>query len=143
MSLYHGTGTVQDSDWYSVYADEATHLECFLHPGEYQCNFRFLAVLNVPSDAVHEDYVMCVHTGGTCGDFDYTFCTDVVGDAVYYQGSASYEMLLTWDGICGLDDDWDFFVEVKYAAEAPTACDNYELEFALLYDGPISDTTCE
>jgi putative metal-binding protein len=140
LSLYHGSGTAQDVDWYTIHAEEAFHLDCLLYPGEYQCNFRFVTQLTVPSDDVHEDYVMCVHTG-ECGDFDYTFCTDVPADgATYNETTHSYEMILTWDGLCGLDDSWDFFIEVKYADEAPTACDAYEIEFELLYDGPIGET---
>jgi hypothetical protein len=96
-------------------------------------------VLNVPSDEVHEDYVMCIHTGA-CGDFDYSFCTDEAGVAYYDSASASYEMLLSWTGICGLEDAWDFYVEVKYANEAPIACDSYELEFAMMWDGDIAES---
>jgi len=139
VSLYKGTGTAQDIDWYTVHANEATHLECFFHPGEEQCDFQFVARLTVPSHEVKDDYVMCVYSGGTCSNPSYTFCTDA-GFALYDQATHSYEMVLSWDGICGLDDDWDFVVEILYADQTPTACDPYELEFALLYDGDIAES---
>ncbi|HUU01811.1 MAG TPA: MopE-related protein [Myxococcota bacterium] len=144
LSLYHGASTDPDSDWYIIHAEEATHLECILHPGDWQCNFRWHAVLTVPSDAVHQDYVMCIKTGGTCGSFDYNFCTDDVDSAaVYDAASHSYTMVLTWDGTCGLDDSWDFYVQVRNAAGAANSCQNYYLGFELTYDGPVSSDQCE
>jgi len=145
LSLYHGAaGAALDEDWYVVLAKEAIHLDCIVNPGKQQCNFLFNVSLRVPSDADHEKYVFCVYASGKCGDFDYTFCSDdPQTGTVYNPTNRTYVMVLSWNGICGLDDSWDFYIQVKGKADSNlNSCESYQLGVMLDYQGPISDS-CE
>ncbi|RME30307.1 MAG: hypothetical protein D6806_00395 [Deltaproteobacteria bacterium] len=140
VTLYHGNPqqAAQDVDWYLITAKEASHLECAIPDnwGATQCNFIFSVELEVPSDAVHGDYMFCVHTG-ECGHFDNTFCTD---ETHYDSLSHKYVLDLAWDGTCGIDDGWDFYVEVKYTGTDIEHCDEYVLGFNFDWLGEIADS---
>ena len=127
-TLYHGSpDAADDEDWYTFDASEAFHLDCLERFLEPQCNFVFLATLQVPSDEVHEDYVMCVYDS-ECGG--RSFCTDAAGDAVEYDaGSATYRMALAWEGTCGVDDDKTFYVQVRNSGAGANSCESYDVTF--------------
>jgi len=139
LSLYHGSSETSDSDWYAVRVRETAHtVECALAgwpPLQTQCDFLFLATLTVPSDTVHQDYQLCINSG-LCGEFEYSFCTDA---SDYKNADHTYNMVLAWDGSCGIDDSWDFYLEIKSTRPGINYCESYSLELGMGWTGDIGE----
>ena len=133
-TLYSSDGA-DDTDWYTIEANEATHLDCILHPLDDQCYFYLDIALTPAPGADHGNWSFCVYVG-ECGAWDGTFCTD----EDYWDGS-KYGMSLYWSGSCGLDDGWVFYVEVD-GATGEENCRPYTLEYIFTFDGGIGDEFC-
>jgi hypothetical protein len=123
-TLHHQSGTL-DQDWFTVYADEATHI-CW--PGDDQCNFYFDISLTLPTTVDHTNYEMCVGIGD-CPTLNPIFCTE---EADWNDTTDTYTMTLMWQGTCGLDDAWTFYVKVSKAADDDN-CDQYTLSYRFYF----------
>jgi len=118
--LSHPDGTL-DQDWYTVYADEASHI-CW--PGDPQCTFYYDISLTLPSTVDHTNYELCVMVGD-CPTFDSTFCTE---ESDWNDTTDTYTMSLMWLGTCGLDDAWTFYVKISKETDDEN-CDQYTLSY--------------
>ena len=134
-TLYSADGS-DDTDWYTIEAAEATHLECIIHPLDDQCYFYFTLSMTPPSGVDETDWGFCVYTG-ECGSFTNTFCTDSG-----YWADGSYNMSLYWSGSCGLDDAFTFIIEVEGDAGTED-CHAYELDYEFYFEGGIGDEHCD
>jgi hypothetical protein len=138
-TLYSSDGS-DDTDWYFIEANEASHLECILHPLDDQCYFYLDISLKPPAGADHTKWSYCVHLAvdeaDNCTAFDYNFCTD----ETTWTGT-EYAMTLTWSGSCGLDDGWKFYVEVDGATNEES-CLPYTLEYTFDFEGGIGTDYC-
>ncbi len=139
LTLYHGTGTAKDSDWFKVRAIEGQNLDCTTHPMEPQCGFVFQSKFHIPEGAPKEAYKLCVYAIDRCSGItaSNTFCTTA---ADWNETQKAYLLALSFEGTCWLDDSWDFLVEVKYATpEAAQSCKPYDLRFDFSWQGSIQD----
>ena len=143
LSLYHGSLEGKDADWFHVEALEASHIfACMEHLFEEQCNFLFLVTFTPPTPEMKDDYVMCVHDttfARDCDEINNTFCTSDADAQTWNEEDGVHEMVLAWSGTCGLDDSWNFFVEVKNAEGADNTCMPYDLSFDMGWTGEVGD----
>ena len=121
----HHTDATLDTDWYTVYAHEATHV-CW--PGNPQCSFFFDIAFTPPEGADHTSYQLCVSIGA-CGAPDAEFCT---AETDWIAQDNRYVMSLTWQGSCGSSDSWTFYIKIARSG-GQESCKQYALDYKFYY----------
>jgi hypothetical protein len=119
----HHTDATLDTDHYVIQAVEGDHV---CAPLEAQCYFVFDIAFTPPDVAAHETYEMCVRPG-TCGGSEV--CT-TAND--WHGGANRFELSMSWEGSCGVDDDETWFVEIRRNG-GEESCEQYSLEYELTY----------
>jgi hypothetical protein len=137
-TLLHTDGSA-DADWFTISANEASHLDCGL-PWEVlpQCYFYLEIHLAPPAGMDHAPWRMCVY-GGDCGSLDPEFCTTA---ADWDDTIGAYVLYLNWEGTCWLDDSWTFYVKVDATASGTSSCQPYSLDYNFFFDGGAGAEYC-
>jgi hypothetical protein len=137
-TLLHTDGSA-DVDWFTISANEASHLDCGL-PWEVlpQCYFYLEIHLAPPAGMDHTPWRMCVY-GGDCSSLGTEYCTTA---ADWDATAGAYVMLLNWEGTCWLDDSWTFYVKVDSTASGTSSCQPYALKYSFYFDGGAGSTFC-
>lgn len=130
-----------DTDWFTIEASEATHLDCGW-PWEMlpQCYFILEINLTPPPGADPTNWRMCVYAGETCADLGTEYCTDA---ADWDATAGAYQMLLSWEGTCYFDDSWTFHVKVDSTGSPASSCRPYGLGYRFYFEGGAGATYCE
>ncbi|MEE2643755.1 MAG: MXAN_6577-like cysteine-rich protein [Myxococcota bacterium] len=131
LSLYQPNGA-QDSDWYSILAEEngldLGDLGCI--QSLEQC-FYLGFTFSLPEDIAQGQIEACVYPvanrGNGCSANNEAYCTS---PGSYNVESHSYSFGLRWDGNCALQDSREFKVEVRAAeGQSVNSCQPYEMSF--------------
>lgn len=127
-TLHHVDGSL-DTDWFGILAKEGTHI-CNILPPEPQCYFTFDIAFTPPDPAAYQVYEMCVYSDTCTGD---EFCTT---GADWNSSAGRYELGLSWQGLCGLTDDTNFFVKISRSG-GEESCMQYSLEYQMGYTDEV------
>jgi hypothetical protein len=139
-AMLYSADASPDVDWFTIEAAEAVHLDCPIWPPlQGQCYFYLDIALKPPAGADHALWRMCVYGGETCEALGDEFCTEA---ADWIAADGAYEMSLTWEGVCGLDDSWTFRVKVQGTGSSTWACTPYELDYGFYFDGGYGEAYC-
>ncbi len=117
-----------DEDWMWFRAMEGWH-DC--EPFAGQCYYELEVTLEPPLGV---DVEVCLYPSWPAdapaceevGDPGSSFCTD--------PGETS--MVLSWEGVCMLDDTLDFVVALRERPSSPSSCASYRLSFSM--EGPYT-----
>jgi hypothetical protein len=114
--LYKQDGAA-DSDWYKFTTQEADGI-CV--PTSDQC----ITTTFTLTEPTGKDYELCVRY-----DSDNISVTCTTGTVVCStdSGQSKNSVVVKYDGICGLEDGIDYFLEVKPAQAGTTSCKPYKI----------------
>jgi cysteine-rich repeat protein len=136
-TLLHTDGSA-DVDWFTISANEASHLDCGL-PWEVlpQCYFYLEIHLAPPLGMDRTPWRMCVHEGGCSVGTEH--CTSA---ADWNPTAGAYVMILPWQGTCWLDDEWTFYVRVDATSAGVRSCRPYALRYRFYFSGGAGTAFC-
>lgn len=128
-TLHHIDGSL-DTDWYSILTVEANHLNCGVPYITPQCYFGFDIAFAPPDAAAYATYQMCVYQG-SCGGTET--CTSA---ADWNAGANRYELSLSYQGTCYVNDGGDMFVKIARNG-GEESCMQYALEYQFTYTDEV------
>ncbi len=117
----------EDVDYFQIELREISDWMCILDPDLNECYSYYFTVtdplgLNVEFDVIAIDLAATDHVAQ---------CTSATYSSMFH--STSGELLLNYNGECGVDDDWRFYIKVR-ANTSGVSCRTY----TLTVDVPIS-----